>query len=106
SLQNVVDDVCFVFQNIPNQVPCRDVRQVDLNSDFTCNYLFGLLSSTEQNVVSTGAQILTQRLSLQEARDSIGEWFGIFKRTNEDTWIIAADQFGYQPVYYRYIDSA
>lgn len=106
SLQNVVDDVCFVFQNIPNQVPFRDVRQVDLNSDFTCNYLFGLLSSTEQNVVSTGAQILTQRLSLQEARDSIGEWFGIFKRTNEDTWIIAADQFGYQPVYYRYIDSA
>lgn len=99
-LENSVKDICFTFRSIPNRDNGRKVRYA---GGFKCTNLYGILTSPIRNVISDGIEQIPADLSLDEAEDSTGEWCGVFYSSSERAWIVAADPFGYQPVYYRAI---
>ena len=105
SLQNTADDICFVFHNVKQQdSPSSSVASFDFEQA-QCSYLYGFLTASSRNVISTGTQQLGESLSLAEAESAIGEWFGVFGWSNSGTRVVVADQFGYQPVYYRSVSN-
>lgn len=72
--------------------------------EFNCLCLNGSFVSDRRFLINFGD--LTETISLEEAYHSSGEWMGVFTASGTDsTKIIAADPFGYQPVFYRFVES-
>lgn len=99
-LENAVKDICFTFRGIPHRDNEREDRDA---GGYKCINLYGILTSPSRNVISDGVEQLPSDFSLEEAEDSMGEWCGVFYSAKERAWAVAADPFGYQPVYYRAI---
>ena len=90
----------------------EDVRTDQTNSstyfsgEFVASYLDGMITTEKISSVFSGLKRLSQdgdeRVTIADARASVGEWMGIFERAdNSGEYLVAADPFGYQPVFYR-----
>lgn len=88
---------CFTFAGAGNPAPNPETVTGEV---FTLQYLNGFMTTTEENILSDGLEPISSRITLQEASDAIGEWMGVFSGSR-GTFIVCADHFGYQPVFYR-----
>lgn len=94
--------VAFVFEGVSTKSTTSLFDDFDA---FTLERLNGFLTSETTPLVSDGVSTTQQRLSFHEGKSAIGEWLGVFS-DNRDRFLVSADPFGYQPVYYRYLPSS
>lgn len=92
-------DTCYSFVGIDSADEERNEPEV-IDTDFECVHLSGFLTSRHRNIISDGRERLQDNLLVPEARESIGEWMGVFS-DGKGNYLVLGDQFGYQPIYYR-----
>ena len=98
-------EITYVFQgvdyggSIPEPAP----------DGLAATYIEGLLTTTGVSAIFDGQHHLDseseETVELADARESTGEWLGIFESKNgKGDVVVAADPFGYQPVFYRQVN--
>ena len=74
------------------------------SADYRASYIEGVLVSESAVITSDGRVRLENGITLEEARQSSGEWIGVFKSATKTSDLrIAADPLGYQPIFYRQV---
>ena len=95
-------EITYIFYGVEAGNTSSVVAEHRLNS----RYLDGLFISGERAIVADGRVRNAEPVSLLEARDSSGEWLGVFAAGEEsDDYRVASDPFGYQLVFYRQVIS-
>lgn len=98
-------EITYVFEDLEGD---PNVVSADYSGEFIASYLDGALTTGGKSSVYNGLKRLNrtgeEKVSLEEARNSVGEWIGVFEKAgDQSTYIVAADPFGYQPVFYRQV---
>lgn len=98
-------EITYVFDDVKSDSSIVDLAK---SGDFVAIYLDGVLTTRGKSSVSNGLKRLSateeESISIDDARDSVGEWIGVFEKVGDpSTYVVAADPFGYQPVFYRQI---
>lgn len=94
--------VAFIFEGITTE---SSTPVFDDPSTFTLTRLNGFFTSEKTSIVSDGLSTVKPEISFGEGKSAIGEWLGVFS-DNRNRYLISADPFGYQPVYYRFLPIA
>lgn len=97
-------EITYVFEG----VELRESTPEVVSDGLVASYVEGMLTTSKISKVFDGQYRLkgegTEALNLTDARNSIGEWIGIFESVNgRDEMVVAGDPFGYQPVFYRQV---
>lgn len=97
-------EITYVFEGVE-----LGERTPEVASDsLVASYIDGLLTTSKVSRVFDGQYYLPGEgagaINLTDARNSTGEWFGIFDSVNgQDVMVVAGDPFGYQPIFYRQV---
>ena len=96
-------EITYIFEDVRNDSIYPSASSY---GEFIASYLDGMLTTENLSSVFSGLKRLSQdgdeRITIAEARASVGEWMGIFEGVGDSgAYLVAADPFGYQPVFYR-----
>lgn len=94
-------DVAIVFRNAGAFDPRRAPRQLH---EYRAVELNGAYISPEVVHLDAADGTMLPEITLDDAQNSTGEWFGVFRHVaNPHDYVVAADPFGYMSTYYRLV---
>lgn len=83
--------------------PRVEAAPVESAQDYDCDHLAGSFHSGRTVAISSFGDE-PPRLSLADAKNGLGEWFGVFRNRHDETdYVVRPDSFAYQSVFYRIV---
>ena len=74
-------------------------------SMLTLERVNGFLASTSASIVSDGVDAISTNVPFREGKTATGEHLAVYSDDNGH-YLVTADSFSYQPVYYRFLPAS